>query len=126
MSRWRGSFAEEGLSLDVATGGELHVALRAGFPAERLVFHGNNKSEVEIAAARDAGVGVIVADSFAEIERLERLGFGGRVFVRATPGVEAHTHEYIETGTERSKFGFSVSRGDALDRGPPASWTHRR
>ena len=105
---------EEGLSLDVATGGELHVALHAGFPAARLVFHGNNKSEVEIAAARDAGVGVIVADSFTEIERLERLGFGGRVFVRATPGVEAHTHEFIETGTERSKFGFSVSRGDAL------------
>ena len=105
---------EEGLSLDVATGGELHVALRAGFPAERLVFHGNNKSEAEIAAARDAGVGVIVADSFTELERLERLGFSGRVFVRATPGVEAHTHEYIETGTERSKFGFSVSRGDAL------------
>lgn len=106
---------DEGLGLDVATGGELHVALRSGFPAERLVFHGNNKSEAEITAARDAGVGVIVADSFAEIERLERLGFGGQVFIRATPGVEAHTHEYIETGTERSKFGFSVSRGDALD-----------
>ncbi len=105
---------EEGLSLDVATGGELHVALRSGFPAERLVFHGNNKSEEEIIAARDAGVGIVVADSFTEIERLERLGFGGRVFIRATPGVEAHTHEYIETGTERSKFGFSVSRGDAL------------
>jgi diaminopimelate decarboxylase len=106
--------AEEGLCLDVATGGELHVALSAGFPPERLVMHGNNKSDAEISAARDAGVGVIVADSFAELERLERIGFGGRVFVRATPGVEAHTHEYIETGTDRSKFGFSVSRGDAL------------
>jgi diaminopimelate decarboxylase len=106
--------AEEGLKIDVATGGELHVALAAGFPAARMVFHGNNKSDAEIAAARDAGVGVIVADSFIEIDRLVRAGFSGEVFVRATPGVEAHTHEYIETGTDRSKFGFSVSRGDAI------------
>jgi diaminopimelate decarboxylase len=107
--------SEEGLKIDVATGGEMYVALEAGFPPERLVFHGNNKSDDEIAAARDAGVGTIVADSFDEIERLERLGFGGDVLVRATPGVEAHTHEYIETGTERSKFGFSVATGAALD-----------
>jgi len=106
--------AEEGLRLDVATGGELHVALEAGFPAARLVFHGNNKSDAEIEAARDAGVGIVVADSFTELERLERVGFAGEVFVRVTPGVEAHTHEYIETGTERSKFGFSVAKGDAL------------
>ncbi len=106
---------EEGLHLDVATGGELHVALHAAFPASRIVFHGNNKSDDEIAAARDAGVGRIVADSFDEIDRLERIGFSGDVLVRATPGVEAHTHEYIETGTERSKFGFSVSTGAALD-----------
>jgi diaminopimelate decarboxylase len=107
--------AEEGLHLDVATGGELHVALDAGFPAARLVLHGNNKSEDEIAAARDAGVGRVVADSFDEIERLIRLGYGGEVLVRATPGVEAHTHEYIETGTERSKFGFSVRTGAAAE-----------
>jgi diaminopimelate decarboxylase len=107
--------AEEGLHLDVATGGELHVALTAGFPAERLVFHGNNKSDAEIVAARDAGVGRVVADSFDEIARLERLGFAGEVLVRATPGVEAHTHEYIETGTDRSKFGFSVRNGAAAD-----------
>ncbi len=106
---------EEGLDLDVATGGELHVALQAGFPAGRIVFHGNNKSDTEIASARDARVGRIVADSFDELDRLERLGFPGEVLVRATPGVEAHTHEYIETGTERSKFGFSVSTGAALD-----------
>ncbi|HEY3725307.1 MAG TPA: diaminopimelate decarboxylase [Acidimicrobiia bacterium] len=106
--------AEEGLKLDVATGGELHVALRAGFPADRLVFHGNNKSDVELTAARDAGVGVVVADSFAELDRLEWTNFRGDVFVRVTPGVEAHTHEYIETGTDRSKFGFSVTKGDAL------------
>jgi diaminopimelate decarboxylase len=105
---------EAGLKLDVSTGGELHVALHAGFPAARIVFHGNNKSDAEIEAARDAGVGIIVADSFAELDRLERIGFGGAVFVRVTPGVEAHTHEYIETGTERSKFGFSVAKGDAL------------
>lgn len=105
--------AEEGLHLDVATGGELHVALRAGFPVDRLVLHGNNKSDAEIAAAHDAGVARIVADSFDELERLERAGFGGEVLVRITPGVEAHTHEYIETGTERSKFGFSVANGAA-------------
>jgi len=107
--------AEEGLHLDVATGGELHVALSAGFPAERLILHGNNKSDAEIAAGRDAGVGRIVADSFDELERLERLGFPGDVLVRVTPGVEAHTHEYIETGTDRSKFGFSVKGGVAAD-----------
>jgi diaminopimelate decarboxylase len=106
--------ADEGLKLDVATGGELAVALRGGMPAERLVFHGNNKSDAEIEAARDTGVGVIVADSFAELERLARIGFDGEVFVRVTPGVSAHTHEYIETGTERSTFGFSVANGDAL------------
>jgi diaminopimelate decarboxylase len=107
--------AEEGLHLDVATGGELHVALHAGFPPARLIFHGNNKSDDEIVAARDAAVGRVVADSFDEIDRLERLGYGGAVLVRATPGVEAHTHEYIETGTERSKFGFSVRNGAAAE-----------
>ena len=107
--------AEEGLCLDVATGGELYVALKADFPPERLVFHGNNKSDAEIQAARDAGVGRIVVDSFDELDRLERIGFPGAVLVRATPGVEAHTHEYIETGTEHSKFGFSVASGTALE-----------
>ncbi len=107
--------AEAGLHLDVATGGELYVALQGGFPASRLVMHGNNKSDEEIAAARDAGVGRIVADSFDEIDRLERIGFAGDVLVRVTPGVEAHTHEYIETGTDTSKFGFTVSTGEAAD-----------
>ncbi|MGZ8764656.1 MAG: diaminopimelate decarboxylase [Acidimicrobiia bacterium] len=107
--------AEEGLHLDVATGGELHVAVHAGFPPERIVFHGNNKSDEEIVAAIEAGVGRIVADSFDELDRLERLRFPDDVLVRVTPGVEAHTHEYIETGTERSKFGFSVSTGAAID-----------
>lgn len=106
---------EAGLHLDVATGGELHVALHAGFPAERLVFHGNNKSDAEIIAARDAGVGRLVADSFDELDRLERVGFDGQVLVRVTPGVEAHTHEFIQTGTDTSKFGFTVSTGAASD-----------
>lgn len=105
--------ADEGLLLDVATGGELHVALRADFPPERIVFHGNNKSEAEILAARNAGVGRLVADSFDELDRLDRLHYRGRVLVRVAPGVEAHTHEYIETGTERSKFGFPMSDGQA-------------
>jgi diaminopimelate decarboxylase len=111
--------AEEGLHLDVATGGELHVALSAAFPPERIVFHGNNKSDEELHAALAAGVGRIVADSFAELDRLEALVKGGlrvpRVMLRVTPGVEAHTHEYIETGTEDSKFGFPVRPGDALE-----------
>jgi diaminopimelate decarboxylase len=109
--------AEEGLGLDVATGGELHVALAAGFPAERITFHGNNKSDAEIAGALDAGVGRVVADSSDELDRLERLTGDRRVevLVRVTPGVEAHTHEFIETGTERSKFGFTVSSDVAFD-----------
>lgn len=110
--------AEEGLDLDVATGGELHVALTAGFPAERIVFHGNNKSETELRAALTRGVGRVVADSFDELDHLEQLARDldarPEVLVRVTPGVEAHTHEYIETGTEDSKFGFTVSHGTAL------------
>jgi len=108
---------EEGLDLDVATGGELHVALRAGFPPDRIVFHGNNKSAAELRTALAAGVGRIVVDSFDELERLEQLaaeGAAATVLVRVTPGVEAHTHEYIETGTADSKFGFGLQNGDAM------------
>jgi diaminopimelate decarboxylase len=111
--------AEEGLHLDVATGGELHVALHAGFPPERIVFHGNNKSTPELTAALDAGVGRIVADSFDELDRLERLATERSarpsVLVRVTPGVEAHTHEFIETGTLDSKFGFTTHDDVALE-----------
>jgi diaminopimelate decarboxylase len=110
--------ADEGLYLDVATGGELHVARAAGFPAERMVFHGNNKSDAELRAALTLGVGRVVADSFDELDHLEKLAAdvdaSPAVLVRITPGVEAHTHEYIQTGTEDSKFGFTVSRGIAL------------
>jgi diaminopimelate decarboxylase len=108
----------EGLHLDVATGGELFVALQAGFPPARIVFHGNNKSEAELRAALRAGVGRIAIDSREELDRLVALVAEGltapRVHVRVTPGVEAHTHEYIETGTEDSKFGFGLESGEAL------------
>ena len=108
---------EEGMTLDVATGGELFVALHAGVPAERLVLHGNNKSANEIAAALDAGVGRIVVDSFIEIDRIAALVAAGAsrpsVLVRVTPGIEAHTHEYLRTGVADSKFGFGLASGDA-------------
>jgi diaminopimelate decarboxylase len=108
--------AEEGLHLDVATGGELHVALRAGFDPDRLVLHGNNKSEAELAHARAVGIGRTVVDSFDELDRLDRLhatdGRRPRVLLRATPGVEAHTHEFVQTGQTDSKFGFGVAAGD--------------
>ena len=112
---------EEGMHIDVSTGGELHVALAAGVPGERLVLHGNNKSTAELAQAIEAGVGRIVVDSFDEIDRLEALAVGGapaggalpQVLVRVTPGVEAHTHEYVMTGQEDTKFGFSIASGAA-------------
>jgi diaminopimelate decarboxylase len=108
----------EGLCLDVSTGGELGVALAAGAPPERLVLHGNNKSEAELRQALSVGVGRIVADSFSELDRLERLvGELGvetpSVLVRVTPGVEAHTHEFVRTGQEDSKFGFGLASGAA-------------
>ena len=108
---------EEGMHLDVATGGELHVALAAGVPAEHLVFHGNNTSLPELVAAREAGVGRIVIDSFDEVDRLEALHVAdGRVptvLIRITPGIEAHTHEFVQTGQDDSKFGFGVAVGAA-------------
>ena len=107
----------EGMCIDVSTGGELHVALAAGVPADRLVLHGNNKSDAELGRALEAGVGRVVVDSSAEIDRLERLVAAGArrpdLLVRVTPGVEAHTHEYVRTGQEDSKFGFSVASGAA-------------
>ena len=113
---------EEGMALDVASGGELHVALSAGVPPERLILHGNNKSSGELGAALEQGVGRIVIDSFDEIARLGGLLESApprrarpRVLVRVTPGVEAHTHEFVRTGQEDSKFGFSVSSGAAAE-----------
>jgi diaminopimelate decarboxylase len=113
---------DEGCCIDVSTGGELSVALAAGVPAERLVLHGNNKSEAELEAAMTAGVGRIVVDSFDEIDRVAQLS-GRRgpdeplpnVLVRVTPGIEAHTHEYVMTGQDDSKFGFGLSSGAAAE-----------
>ncbi len=110
---------EEGMGIDVATGGELHVALAAGVPADRLVMHGNNKSFEELAQARKVGVNRIVVDSFQELDRLESLyqadGFAPKILLRVTPGVKAETHEYIATGQDDSKFGFTVSTGLARE-----------
>ncbi len=109
----------EGCKLDVATGGELAVALAAGAPAARLVQHGNNNSIDELERGHAAGVGTIVVDSFDEIARLAALVAAGapvgrsRLLVRVTPGVEAHTHEFVKTGHEDTKFGFSLSTGAA-------------
>ena len=116
VARW---IAEEGLCLDVCSDGELTVALRAGFDAARIGYHGNNKSVAELERAVEAGVGRIVVDSSWELDRLieitERLGTTAAVMVRVTAGVEAHTHEYIATAHEDQKFGFSITAGDAFE-----------
>jgi len=103
-------FAEEGLSVDVASGGELHLALGAGFPPERIYMHGNNKSEAELEQAIAAGVGHVIVDSLDEIDRLERIAAGReqKVLVRVTPGIEPETHRAIRTGQEDSKFGIPM------------------
>ena len=110
---------DEGLHLDVCTGGELAVATRVAFPPERIAFHGNNKSVAELRDALEYGVGRIVVDSFHEIERVvalaRELGVRARVMVRVTVGVEAHTHEFIATGHEDQKFGFSLAGGEAME-----------
>ncbi len=99
-------FADEGLSADVASGGELHLALAAGMDPKRLYMHGNNKSPAELDYAIETGVGHIVVDSFDEIERLR--GRSQRVMLRVTPGIEPSTHSYIQTGQVDSKFGFPM------------------
>lgn len=108
---------EEGMLLDVASAGEMHVALRAGVPASSLTLHGNNKSVAELRTAMEVGVRQVVVDSFDEIDRLEMLHAEGlpavRVLARVTPGVHAHTHEFIATGQDDSKFGFNLGNGDA-------------
>lgn len=115
IARW---VAEEGLNLDVTTMGEMRIALAGGMPAERLAFHGNNKSEEEIAFALEQGVGQFIVDSFQEIERIEAAcregGHRVQALVRVTTGVEAHTHEYIATAHEDQKFGLSIQGGQAL------------
>ncbi|MBN3931555.1 diaminopimelate decarboxylase [Streptomyces verrucosisporus] len=114
--RW---LTEEGLNLDVCSGGELATALAGGMPAERIALHGNNKSTAEIERAVEAGVGRIVLDSFQEIARVahiaERLGRRQRVQIRVTVGVEAHTHEFIATAHEDQKFGLALADGQAAE-----------
>jgi diaminopimelate decarboxylase len=109
---------EEGMLLDVASGGEMFVALRAGVPADALTLHGNNKSIDELRMAVTAGVRQIVVDSFDELDRLDALHDEGlpapHVLARITPGVHAHTHEFIATGQDDSKFGFNLGNGDAM------------
>lgn len=116
VARW---VAEEGLSIDVCSGGELAIALRAEFPAERIALHGNNKSVAELTSAVEAGVGAVVVDSYFEIARLDQIarehGVVQPVMIRVTVGVEAHTHEFIATAHEDQKFGFSLSSGDAAE-----------
>ncbi len=110
---------DEGLLLDVASGGELHVALAAGVPASACTLHGNNKSVAELRQAIAVGVRHIVVDSFDELDRLDALATEGvgptqKILLRITPGVHAHTHEFIATGQDDSKFGFNLGNGDAL------------
>jgi len=119
VARW---IADDGLHLDACSGNELSLALAAGFPAERIALHGNNKSVLELRLAVESGIGHVVLDSFDEIERLAplaaaRVAAGGApvsVLIRATVGIEAHTHEFIATAHEDQKFGFSLATGDAL------------
>lgn len=116
IARW---VTDAGLGIDVCTGGELAVAQRAGVPPDRVIVHGNNKSTTEIERALAFGVGRIVVDSFEELARLaflaERDSVRQRILLRVTPGVEAHTHEYVATGQEDQKFGFSLASGAAAE-----------
>lgn len=108
---------QEGLSVDVVSGGELYTALKAGFPTDKIHFHGNNKSVEELTYALDSKIGCIVIDNFYEIELLKQLTTERQqkmaVLIRVTPGVEAHTHDFITTGQADSKFGFDLSNGQA-------------
>ncbi|RNF40539.1 diaminopimelate decarboxylase [Planococcus salinus] len=109
--------AEENLSLDVVSGGELYTAIKAGFPKEKIHFHGNNKSEAELRMAFEEEIGCIVVDNFYEIDQLkklsEQLERPMNILLRVTPGISAHTHDYITTGQEDSKFGFDLNNGQA-------------
>ena len=107
----------ENIGVDVVSGGELYTALSAGFPAEKIYMHGNNKTPEELEFAVKSGVGVIVIDSYLEADRLDELcgraGVKQNVLIRINPGVEAHTHAYVQTATPDSKFGFSIANGTA-------------
>ena len=108
---------QERIGVDVVSGGELYTALKAGFPASKIYMHGNNKLDYELEEALDAGVGCIVADAYAEIDKIDReakkRGRTQNILLRINPGVEAHTHAYIQTAKTDSKFGFSIADGTA-------------
>lgn len=110
---------EEGMGVDVVSGGELYTALNAGFPAEKIFFHGNNKTEQELRMAIKYGVGRIIVDNLTELELLnpiaEEMNTNVNIGLRIKPGIEAHTHEYIRTGQIDSKFGFSIENGEAKE-----------
>jgi diaminopimelate decarboxylase len=112
-------FAQEGLNLDIVSGGELYVARQAGFPPERIHFHGNNKTPAELAAALDENIGRIVVDNFYELDLLEQLatkrGIRVPIWLRLSPGIDAHTHTYRKTGLLDSKFGFPMEMGAPHD-----------
>jgi diaminopimelate decarboxylase len=117
-------FADEGLGCDVASGGELHLALRAGFAPERLYLHGNAKSEAELAMALAAGVGTVVLDNEQDADRVTALGGGARLLARVVPGVDADTHEHILTGQAGSKFGMTPEAARALAERVPLAGLH--
>ncbi len=108
---------EENIGIDVVSGGELYTALQAGFPAEKIYMHGNNKLDYEIGEALDAKIGCIVADSYSEIDKIDveakKRGIIQKILLRVNPGVEAHTHAFVQTATTDSKFGFSLQDGTA-------------
>ena len=108
---------EENIGIDVVSGGELYTALQAGFPAEKIYMHGNNKLDYEIGEALDAGIGCIVADAYSEIDKIDveakKRGIIQKILLRINPGVEAHTHAFVQTATTDSKFGFSIADGTA-------------
>ncbi len=110
---------EEGLGLDVVSGGELYTALSVGFPAGKICFHGNNKTDSELSYALDKGVGRIVVDNISELERLnalaEKTGKTANIMYRIKPGIDAHTHNFIMTGQIDSKFGFALETGEAFE-----------
>ncbi len=109
--------AQENIGIDVVSGGELYTALQAGFPPEKIYMHGNNKLDYEIGEALDAKIGCIVADAYSEIDKIDaeakKRGMVQNILLRINPGVEAHTHAFVQTATTDSKFGFSIADGTA-------------
>ncbi len=110
---------QEGIGLDVVSGGELFTALSVGFPAEKIVFHGNNKTRAELAYAVESGVGRIIVDNITELETLDEIavsrGVTAGIMFRIKPGIDAHTHDFIRTGQIDSKFGFALETGEAME-----------